>query len=68
MQTRSQAEAVKHGLQHKFGNLTLFSSVICSNDIKWAGTLHFLQDMSVKNDSNQPAQMRGLIRVIAFHL
>ena len=28
-QVRSQAEAIKPGLQHKFGNLTLFSPQTC---------------------------------------
>ena len=36
-QMRSQAEAMKLGLQHNFGSLTLFSPKICSDDIKWAG-------------------------------
>ena len=38
----SQAEAKKPGLQHKFGNSTLFSPQTCSDDIKWAGPQHFL--------------------------
>ena len=33
-QARNQAGAMKPGLKHKFGNLTLFSSKICSDDIK----------------------------------
>ena len=41
---RSQAKDMKPGLQHKFGNLTLFSRKTCSDDIKWAGARHFQQD------------------------
>ena len=41
-QARSQAEAMKPGLQHE--HLTLFIPKICSYDIKWAGAQHFLQD------------------------
>ena len=33
---RTQAEAMKPGLQHKFVNLTIFSPHTCSDDIKWA--------------------------------
>ena len=50
-QARSHAEAtcMKPELEHKFYNLTLFSPQICSDDIKWAGAQHFLQDqMSTK--------------------
>ena len=49
IQARSQAEAMKPGLQHKFGNLIVFSPQTCSDDIKWARPQHFLQDqMSAK--------------------
>ena len=41
-QARSQAEAMKPGLQHKFGNLTLFLPQMFSEDIKWAGPQNFL--------------------------
>ena len=61
-QARRQAEAMKPGLQHKFGNSTLFSPQTYSDDIKWAGSLHFLKTTCpLSNDSDQPAQMRRLI-------
>ena len=64
-----QAEAMKPGLQHKFANLTLFSPQTCSDDIKWAtngNSISYNTTCPLSNDSDQPAQMRRLIRVIAL--
>ena len=53
-QAFSQEEAMMHGLQHKFGNLTLFSPQTCSDDINWAGPQHLLQDhMSAIAEADQ---------------
>ena len=55
---------MKIGLQHKIGNLTLFTAKTCSDDIIWAGAQHFSYNTTcpLSNDSDQPAQ----IRVIAL--
>ena len=41
-QARSEAEEMKPGLQHKFGNLIIFSPQTCPDDIKWAGPQYFI--------------------------
>ena len=67
VQAHSQVEARKPRPQHKVGNLTLFSPKISSDDIKWAGHRIFYETTCpLSNDSDQPAQMRRLISVIAL--
>ena len=51
-------------LQHKFGNLTLFSPRTCSDDIKWAAFPTISRPRN--NDSDQLAHLHRLIRVIAL--
>ena len=66
-QARSKAEAMKPGFQLIFGNWTLFSPQTCSDDIKWAEPKHsYNTTYPLSNGSDQPAQMRRLIRVIAL--
>ena len=64
---RSQGEGMKPGLQHKFDNLTLFLPQTCSDEVKWAGpSISYKTTCPLSNDSDQPVQMRRLIRVIAL--
>ena len=65
-QARRQAGAVNPGLQHKFGNLTLFSSKTCSGDNGPGHSISYKTTYPLSKDSDQPAQMRRLIRIIAL--
>ena len=67
-EARSQAESTKPGLQHKFGNLTLFSPQICPDSSNGPGhSISYNTTCLHSNDSDQPAQMCRLIRVGAVH-
>ena len=60
---------MKPRLQHKFGNLTLFFPQTCSEQMTSNGLAHsifYKTTCPLSNDSDQPVQMRRLIRVIAL--
>ena len=68
-QARSQAEAMKPELQHKFGNLTLFFVYLKLVQMTSNGPGHSISNKTtfpLSTDSDQPAQMSRMIRVIAL--
>ena len=55
----------KPGLQHEFGNLTLFSPVQMTSNGP-GHSISYKTTCPLSNDSDQPVQMHRLIRVIAL--